>query len=73
MSEDSYLDASYEDRYELAPHEEPPYNGDERPIPDDYAPEDGFPLSVTDLSHDGDELASAGWEMDEDYRGYKDE
>lgn len=73
MGEDSYLDASYEDRYELSPHEEPPYDCDERPDPNDYDPEDGFPFTVTDFSDDGDALASAGWGMDEDYGGYWEE
>lgn len=59
MGEDSYLDASYEERYELAQYEEPPYDCDERPDPEDWDDEDGFPCNVRDLS-DADALASGG-------------
>lgn len=73
MGEDSYLDASYEDRFELPQHEEPPYDCNERPDPEDWDGEHGFPYNVHDCSDDADALASAGWGSDEDYGGYWDE
>lgn len=72
MREDCYLNSYWESRLELAPHEEPPYNGDERPNPNDYNPEDGFPFTVTDLSDDGDALASV-WGPEDDCGGYWEE
>ena len=72
MGEDSYLDASYEDRHRLAKHDEPPYEGGGRSDPDEWD-EDGIPHAVADLSDDGDALASAGWGTAEDYGGYWDE
>lgn len=69
LNEDTYLDSYWENRYELAQYEEPPYDWDTRPEPEDWDDENGFPYNVRDLSDDGDALASAGWGTDGDYGG----
>jgi hypothetical protein len=57
----------------LAQYEEPPYDCDERPDPEDGDDEECFPYNVRDISDDADALSSAGWGTDEDYVGYFDE
>lgn len=56
MYEDSYLDSSWEDRFESMYEEQEGYDDGSYYGPDDY-------------SDDADALASAGWGTDEDYGG----